>query len=113
MGAAMGGCINHPGIEAAARCKMCAKPVCKACVKPGPTGNFCSDVCRQKHEQFAVRAQQLDGKARSSFFPKVRAFIVSLLVVIVGLGAVGFVATMFEIPLLSGITRVVRGFIGI
>jgi len=113
MAAGLGGCINHPGIEAAARCKMCGKAVCRSCVAPGPTGNFCSDVCRQKHELFAVRANELDGKARSAFFPKLRGFIVNILVVCAGLFAIGFVATFIEIPILSGVTRLVRGLIGI
>jgi len=113
MAGGLGGCINHPGIEAAARCKMCGKAVCRSCVTPGPTGYFCSDTCRQKHEHFAVRAQEMDGKARGVFFVKLRKFVLNVLVAAAVLFAIGFVATFIEIPLLSGIVRMVRGFIGI
>lgn len=106
-------CINHPGIEAATRCKQCGKPVCRACTVAGPTGYFCSEACNQKHQQFASRARELEGQARSSFFPKLRGLITTLLVIAVVVVALGVVATFFPIPVLSDLTLQVRGMIGI
>src|SRR5687768_7651298 len=95
---AASGCINHPGIEAAIRCKQCSKPVCSACIVAGPTGQFCSLNCSQTHQQFAARAREMEGRARSSFFPKVRGLLMSIIVFAAVLFALGFVATIFEIP---------------
>ena len=59
------GCLNHPGIEAIGRCKQCGKPFCSACRVPGPTGNYCSDICKATNEKFIERAQQLDEMNKS------------------------------------------------
>ncbi len=107
------GCINHPGVESTVRCKQCGKPVCDTCVQSGPTGRFCSADCRQKHETFYQQAQQLDGKGGSGTFTKVKKLVGALIVLAVALAAVGVVATVFELPVLSDITRQVRGMIGI
>ncbi len=56
------GCINHPGVEAVARCRQCGKPVCGACVVIGPSGKFCSESCRDQHQRFIERARELDLK---------------------------------------------------
>ncbi len=106
------GCINHPGVEATVRCKQCGTPVCDTCVVQGPTGRFCSAACKEKHQAFMARSQQLEGKARSSFgarFRKVGGFILLVAVVLV---AVAVAATIFEVPVLSGLVRQVRGIIG-
>lgn len=61
-GRGFSGCINHPAVEAVARCKQCGKPVCGACVVIGPTGRFCSEDCRERHAEFIKRAQVFDSK---------------------------------------------------
>ena len=107
------GCINHPGVEATVRCKQCGKPVCDACVVQGPTGLFCSTVCKEKHQAFMTRAQQLEAKkAGSSLGARLRGAVGFLLLVAVVLGAVGVVATVFEVPVLSGLVRQARVVIG-
>lgn len=107
------GCINHPGVEAAARCKQCSRPICGACVVSGPTGIFCSAGCKEKHETFARRAQELDDKARSSFFIKLKGLIVWLIVVVGVAFAIGFIGTAVNIPVLTPLVQQVRGIIGI
>lgn len=106
-------CINHPGVEATVRCKQCGRPVCDACVVTGPTGRFCSQPCKQKHEAFYQKAQGMDGKARSSFFIKLKGLLSGVIILVAVLAAVGVVATVVEIPLLSDLTRQVRALIGI
>lgn len=106
------GCVNHPGVEAVLRCKQCSRPVCSACVTTGPTGRFCSPDCRHKHEVFSERAQALDGKARGSFFVKLRGALGALVIAVAVLAAVGLVATFVEIPVLTNLTYMVRGWIG-
>ena len=62
----LSGCINHPSIEAVGRCKQCGKPFCGTCEILGPTGKFCSDPCKQRHEVFVKRAAKLDDMRRTS-----------------------------------------------
>ena len=109
-------CINHPVAPAKARCKQCGKPVCGVCIVAGPTGQFCSDACREKHELFIGQTKEYDVKARSTGLGILHRFW-KLLGGLLGLSAVlftlGVIATIVEIPVLSGIVRIVRGFIGI
>lgn len=102
------GCVNHPGIEAVARCKACIKPVCNTCVVKGPTGVFCSPECKQKNEAFVSRAQQLDQmRRRPSLITKFKGLIGTALILTLVVFAATFVATYFgiEIPVLSDIVR--------
>ncbi|MDQ1256290.1 MAG: hypothetical protein QG656_886 [Candidatus Hydrogenedentes bacterium] len=104
------GCINHPGVEAAARCRQCGKPVCGACVVSGPTGKFCCEECKGKHENFVQRAEQLDVKKRrgTGMLVGLRRLIVKgiilVAVVLFGAGAATYFGG-FEIPVLSDIIR--------
>ena len=59
------GCINHPGVEAVIRCKQCGRPACSACQVKGPTGVFCSEECKEKHQGFVQRAQQIDAMKKA------------------------------------------------
>lgn len=106
------GCINHPGIEATVRCKQCGKPVCDTCVVIGPSGRFCSAGCQQRHLAFVQRAQQLDGKARTGVFMRVRNAVGALIVIAAVAGAVLFVGHMFEIPVLKDIAQKALALIG-
>lgn len=97
------GCVNHPSVEAAGRCKQCGKPFCTTCRIQGPTGNFCSEGCKASHENFTQRAQQLDSMKQSTagtklwFIGKKILFFAVIIVIIV------FVAGYFgiEIPILT------------
>ena len=112
--ASKSGCINHPGIEAAHRCKQCGKPVCQSCTVPGPTGMFCSGVCKEKHEAFLQRARQFDDKkSRKPISARIRGFLGWIIVLLAICLLVGVVSTIFELPVFSPLTRTVRGIIGI
>jgi len=74
-------CVNHPSIEATGRCKQCSKPYCDTCAVRGPTGNFCSADCKQRHEAYVQRAAKLDDMRRdTTFFAKSWITIRKLLV---------------------------------
>lgn len=102
-------CINHPGVEASGRCKQCGKPFCNACAVAGPTGRFCSDTCKEKHQAFIQRAQQLDRQSVVSggFLLKLRRMAIKLVI----WAAVILVAVYFltkydiEVPILSDLIR--------
>ena len=59
-------CTAHPGFEAIGRCKQCSKPFCSKCQTKGPTGIFCCAACKETHEQFVQRAQQMDNMRKDS-----------------------------------------------
>jgi hypothetical protein len=106
------GCINHPAIEAVGRCKQCGKPFCGTCRVQGPTGNFCSEDCKSKHEVFTQRAQQLDTMSRSGGFlnklwflgKKIIVFALFFLAVAVALHFIGL-----NVPVVSPVIRNIMG----
>jgi len=105
------GCINHPSVEAAGRCKQCGKPFCTTCHISGPTGNFCSEGCKAAHENFTQRAQQLDSMQKSAVGTKLWFLGKKILFFGVIIVIVGFVAGYFgiEVPVLSNLLRSVTG----
>lgn len=108
------GCINHPSVEAVGRCKQCSKPFCAACKIQGPTGFFCSAECKQKHEVFVKRAQELDvkrgGLGLGYMLSRIVGWAVAVLIIAVVLGVVG---TIFNVPVLSLLVLNVRSAIGL
>ena len=105
-------CINHPGVEATVRCKQCGKPVCNTCVVIGPTGRFCSAGCQQRHQAFAQRAQQLDGKTRSGLFMRIRNAVAALIVLAAVVGVALFLGRMFDVPVLKDLAQKAMELIG-
>ena len=103
-------CINHPGLEAVARCPQCAKPVCGTCVVIGPTGKFCSEPCRELHEHFVERAQKLDVRhgRGAGLFSKLKRLTVKLVVFALAILTLATVVTYFDIvdiPILGDFLR--------
>lgn len=106
-------CINHVHIHATVRCKQCSRPICDACIVPGPLGRYCSTACKEKHETFHQRVQKMDAKAGTASFTKVKTFVTTLIIIAAVLFAVGFVASTVPIPIVSDITYQIRDAIGI
>lgn len=106
-------CINHPGVEATVRCKQCGKPACDACAVSGATGRFCSQDCKEKHEAFIRRAQQLETQKRrgslSGGIRKLLSWIFIVAAVVFLLVVVGSIFT--GIPILSDFAVWVRSLI--
>lgn len=46
------------------RCKQCGKPVTIQNVEKGPTGVFCSEVCRSQHEAFVEKVDAMEKRER-------------------------------------------------
>lgn len=105
-------CTVHPGFEAIGRCKQCSKPFCSECQVKGPTGIFCCQECKETHEQFIQRAQQLDNmKKESSGLPSFlillrKIIFISFALIIVGVGLHYF---GIEVPVLSQLIRNISG----
>lgn len=109
----LSGCINHPGIEAVFRCKQCAKPVCRTCVVQGPRGHFCSQICADKFEAFAQRAEALDVKQKGAGFFRLKRALFKLAVLTAVLAGIGVAASRMNIPFLSDIVWQIRAMLGI
>ena len=104
----LSGCINHPSIESVGRCKQCGKPFCGTCEILGPTGKFCSDPCKQRHEVFVKRASKLDDMRRTSgVFGKLMDRLKKLAVFAAAILIVAVVVHFFgvEVPVLSDLIR--------
>lgn len=108
-------CVNHPAVEAIGRCRVCNKPFCGACRVQGPTGNFCSQACKEKHEAYVQRAQQLEQRKPSflkgSTFKRWAKRVIILIIVLVIVSVVA--AFMgYNVPVIGRIGWWVRGLIG-
>ena len=100
------GCINHPGVEAIARCKQCGKPVCSTCVVKGPTGLFCCEQCKDRHEKFISSAQEMQRNSRSTgTFKKIKTALIKLVILLVAIILLGFVMVYLDVPVASDIVR--------
>jgi hypothetical protein len=109
-------CVNHPAVEASARCKACLKPICNACKVMGPTGVFCSTACKEKYEQFVERAAKLDAMPKPKAFnsAKIIGILVKLILLVVVLSAAAVVASIYgiDIPVVGGFVQKLRGLVG-
>ena len=106
-------CVNHPSVEAVGRCKQCSKPFCNACRVQGPTGYFCSAECKQKHEVFVKRAQELDTKKGGMGIGFLVGKLISILIGVVIIAAiVGVVGSVFNVPVLTPLVQSVRASVG-
>ena len=104
----LSGCINHPSIEAVGRCKQCGKPFCGTCEILGPTGKFCSDACKQRHEVFVKRASKLDDMRRTSglfgkMLDRLKKFSIYAAAILIVAVVVHFFGV--EVPIVSDIIR--------
>lgn len=102
-------------VDAVGRCKQCGAPVTLANKVAGPTGLFCSDVCRAKHEDFVQRTAQLEqrGPGGLSIGFLVRRLVRSAVALVVLLALVGAVSVLFEIPVLAPFFRGLFAMVGL
>ena len=109
-----GACINHPAVEAAGRCKQCSRPFCNACRVLGPTGQFCSETCKQKHEVFVQQAQAQDHKKGGLGIKGLvkKGVKIAIVVVIICVAITGADALVADIPVISQLSALIKGLIG-
>lgn len=114
MGAKTIGCINHPGVESIGRCRQCGKPVCRQCGVSGAKGIYCSDVCREKHEDFMQRAEGLGLERRCGpgIGLQIRRGLGMLITLAVVLFVLGVISSLTYIPLLTDLTARIVSLLG-
>jgi hypothetical protein len=107
------GCVNHPGVDASARCKQCHKPICNTCKVDSAVGIFCSQGCQQKYEGFVQRVAQHEGMRKpGTLGTKIKGLIGKLIVILILLVALGVLGKLVEVPVLSPIVDKVLAAIG-
>ena len=101
-------------LDVIGRCKQCGSPITEFNRVLGPTGMFCSDECRQRHEAFTERAQALDATRKGSSGAVIRHMLRKLfakaIVLLILVFFIGLVATVFKIPVLSDIVERIEIF---
>jgi len=104
--ATVSGCINHPDRQAIARCRQCGRPLCSDCRIEGPTGDFCSIACQEKHEQFVNRAQHMKVSAPGpSFSVLLKRFIIKLLLLLALILLMAGIAVSCDLPVLNDLVH--------
>lgn len=106
-------CVYHPGKAATSACKQCGKTTCSQCTVSGPTGTFCSTPCRTAHEARVIQAKGADGKARTSFFVRLRGVTGKIIFVVVVMLVAAWVTNFIYIPVLSEVVLKVRAMLGL
>ncbi len=100
-------------------CKQCGGPVTTKNKVSGPTGVFCSDACRQKHEHFTERAAALDSPERKRprgyiTWLRIRGGLMKLFALIVLLVFLVVVFTeAVTVPVLTPLSHSLRGLVGL
>ncbi|MCP4642758.1 MAG: hypothetical protein GY851_20090 [bacterium] len=94
-------------MDAIGRCKQCGAPYTEFNKVIGPTGRFCSDACREQHEEFTRRAQVMDTgrQANTPALFLLKRFVSKVIVVLILLAFVAFAAMVFDIPVLSDLVE--------
>jgi hypothetical protein len=95
---------------------MCGKPACQACATKGPTGAFCGEECKTKHESFTNRAQTMDSKKGGDTMRQIVKLAVRTCIVVVVVGVVCYATYFLDldfIPVLPDIGAKVAGILGL
>ena len=106
------GCINHTTVPATARCKQCSRPVCGKCVVVASFGRFCSEACRDQYQDFVNKAEVNESSRKRFSTFRIGPWIRKAVVLLILLGAIGFVASVTRIPVLSPLVRGIRAKFG-
>ena len=86
-------CLNHPDVNAAAKCCACGKPLCAECVMIFDDQKYCSEACRLKGLASQLRAAEVISEKRATAKRgKFKKFIVFLLILAAAAGAACFYA---------------------
>lgn len=81
-------CLNHPDVNAVAKCAACGKPLCAECVMIYDNEKYCSEQCHLKGLASQLRSSQVISEKKStdrkSGAKKFVVFVIILLVAAAG-----------------------------
>jgi len=103
-------------LDVIGRCKQCGKGVTDQNKVTGPTGMFCSAECKEKHEAFITRLEEMESRRRPprlSLGFRIRKLLSLLIAVAFFAVVAGAVSIYFDIPVLAPLTWRILGLFGI
>ena len=84
-------CLNHPDVNAAAKCAACGKPLCAECVMIFDNQKYCSEACSLKGQASSLRAEQvIDSKRRADRRSGIGKFLTFIIIIAIAAAAVCF-----------------------
>lgn len=84
-------CLNHPDVNAIAKCAACGKPLCAECVMIYDNQKYCSEACHLKGLASQLRAESvIEKKKKTDRRSGVRSFMIFVVILAVAAGAVYF-----------------------
>ena len=73
-------CLNHPNVEAVARCATCSKPVCGECAQVHDGGTYCSQLCHDNAKRTGMMIEDVERRKAKANFRRRLKMIINLLV---------------------------------
>jgi hypothetical protein len=105
--------------EEVGRCKQCGAAVTFSGRVQGPTGLFCSESCRTRHEEFIRKTRQLEERQQKSgrmWFWRIKRLVTTvigkLIVLALLAGFLVVIGSIFTIPVLTPVAEWVRALLG-
>ncbi len=84
-------CLNHPDVNAVAKCSACGKPLCAECVMIFDNQKYCSEACHLKGLASRLRtAEVISEKRKTGKKSGFRKFVTLLLILAAAAGAAYF-----------------------
>ena len=84
-------CLNHPDVNATAKCAACGKPLCKECIMIFDNQKYCSETCYYKGLASGMRAEQvISAKRRTDRSSSAGKFFTLIIIVIIAVAAACF-----------------------
>ncbi len=84
-------CLNHPDVNAVAKCAACGKPLCAECVMIFDNQKYCSEACHLKGLASQLRAENVIGKKKSTDRKSgAKKFFTFVIIIIIAAGAAYF-----------------------
>lgn len=81
-------CLNHPDVNAVAKCAACGKPLCADCVMICDNQKYCSEACHLKGLASSLRSDEVISKKRNTERKSgLKKFITFLIIAAIASGA--------------------------
>lgn len=73
-------CLNHPTIEAVARCATCSKPICGECAQVNENGTYCSQLCYDNAKRTGMMVEDVERRKAKVNMRRRLKIIINLLI---------------------------------
>ena len=84
-------CLNHPDVNAIAKCAACGKPLCAECVMIYDNQKYCSEACHLKGLASQLRSEGvLEKKKKTDRKSGLRSFLIFIIILAIAGGAAYF-----------------------